>query len=72
VLALGPFGLGPFEAVLIVVILIAVFGIGRLPDLGGAIGRSIREFRKETRKPPESLTSSSGNDDTSAQTGRSA
>ena len=71
-LAAGPFGVGPFEAILILVIVITIFGVGRLPELGGAIGRSIREFRKAAREPPESLTSSRGKDDTSAETGRSA
>ncbi|HYU21433.1 MAG TPA: twin-arginine translocase TatA/TatE family subunit [Chloroflexota bacterium] len=40
------FGLGPFEIILIVVIFIIFFGAGRLGDLGGALGRGIKEFRK--------------------------
>jgi len=71
-LAAGPFGVGPFEAILILVIVITIFGVGRLPEVGGAIGRSIRDFRRAAREPPESLTSASGKDDTSAETGRSA
>ncbi len=37
--------LGPFELIVILVIVIIFFGVGRLPELGGAIGKSIREFR---------------------------
>ncbi len=38
--------LGALEIVLILVIILIVFGVGRLPQVGGAIGKSIREFRK--------------------------
>jgi sec-independent protein translocase protein TatA len=38
--------LGPFELIIILVIIIIIFGVGRLPEVGGAIGKGIREFRK--------------------------
>jgi sec-independent protein translocase protein TatA len=41
-----PFRLGPLEIGLILVIILIVFGVGKLPQVGGAIGKSIREFRK--------------------------
>ena len=34
------------EIVLILVIILIVFGVGKLPQVGGAIGRGIRAFRK--------------------------
>ncbi len=37
--------LGPFELIVILLIVVIFFGVGRLPELGGAIGKSIREFR---------------------------
>ena len=40
-----PFGLGPPERILILVIVIIVFGVGRLSDVGAALGRNIRELR---------------------------
>jgi len=40
------FKLGPWEIALILVIILIVFGVGRLPQVGGAIGRGIRAFRK--------------------------
>ena len=43
-----PFNLGPFELIIILVIILLVFGVGRLPEVGGALGKSIREFRKAT------------------------
>ena len=43
-----PFNLGPFELLIILVIIIIVFGVGRLPEVGGAIGKGLREFRRGT------------------------
>ncbi|MGQ9586181.1 MAG: twin-arginine translocase TatA/TatE family subunit [Anaerolineae bacterium] len=40
--------LGVPELLIILVIVIAIFGVGKLPQLGGAIGRAIREFREAT------------------------
>jgi sec-independent protein translocase protein TatA len=40
--------LGPLELAIIAFIIILIFGVGRLPELGGALGKSIREFRKST------------------------
>ncbi len=40
--------LGVPELIIILFIVLIVFGVGRLPELGGALGRSIREFRKAT------------------------
>jgi sec-independent protein translocase protein TatA len=37
---------GPLELVIILVIALLVLGPGKLPDVGAALGRSIREFRK--------------------------
>jgi len=34
------------EIGLVLVIILIIFGVGRLPQVGGAIGKSIREFRK--------------------------
>ena len=40
------FQLGPMEIGLVLVIILIVFGVGKLPQVGGAIGRGIHEFRK--------------------------
>ncbi len=50
--------LGVWELIIILVIVLVIFGAGRLPEIGGAIGRSIREFKK----------SASGSEDTSKST----
>lgn len=38
--------LGGWEWLIVLVIVIIVFGVGKLPQVGGAIGQSIREFRE--------------------------
>lgn len=40
--------IGPWELILILAIVLIVFGVGKLPQIGGAIGRGLREFRKGT------------------------
>jgi sec-independent protein translocase protein TatA len=40
------FGIGPEEIILILVIALIVFGPKRLPEIGRAIGKSLREFRR--------------------------
>lgn len=55
---------GPWEIVLILVIILIVFGVGKLPQVGNAIGKGLRAFKrgqageeeaeeeeKETEKP---------------------
>ena len=45
-------GLGPLgvpELVIIAFIIVLIFGVGRLPEVGGAVGKGIREFRKATK-----------------------
>ena len=39
-------GIGVTELVLILVVVMIIFGVGRLPEVGGALGRAMREFRK--------------------------
>lgn len=43
------FNLGGWEWVILLVIVLIVFGVGRLPEIGGAIGKSIREFREASK-----------------------
>ena len=42
-------GIGPWEIGLVLVIILIVFGLGKLPQVGTVIGKGIREFRKATR-----------------------
>lgn len=44
-----PFGLGVGELLIILFVLLLVFGAKRLPELGGALGKGIREFKSSVR-----------------------
>ena len=41
-----PFNVGPLELIIVLVIALLVVGPGRLPEMGNAMGKTIREFRK--------------------------
>jgi sec-independent protein translocase protein TatA len=41
-----PFNLGPTELIIILVIVIVLFGAGRISKIAGELGQGIREFRK--------------------------
>jgi len=41
-----PFHIGPWEIALILVIVLMIFGVGKLPQVGSAIGKGLRAFRK--------------------------
>jgi len=46
-------GLGAPELLIILAIVVVLFGASRIGDIGGAIGRGIREFRREVKGPEE-------------------
>jgi sec-independent protein translocase protein TatA len=41
--------LGPWELGIILVIIVIIFGVGRLPEIGGALGKGIKEFRTSAK-----------------------
>jgi sec-independent protein translocase protein TatA len=47
------FGFGMPELIIILVIVMVVFGAGRLPEIGNALGKSIRNFKKATEGKDE-------------------
>ncbi len=50
-----PFNIGPGELILVLVIVLIIFGPGKLPDIGSAIGKGVREFRKASTDLEESI-----------------
>jgi len=47
------FGLNTGELIVILIIALIVFGPQKLPQIGGAIGKSIKEFKKALSAPDD-------------------
>jgi sec-independent protein translocase protein TatA len=47
------FGLGSTELILILVLVLIIFGAGKLPEIGGALGKGLRSFKKGIHEPDE-------------------
>ena len=54
------FGIGMPELIIILVIILIIFGAGKLPEIGSGVGKAIRNFKgatkeDETPKEPEKI-----------------
>ncbi len=47
------FGMGPWELLLVLAIALVIFGPGKLPEVGRALGKGLREFRKASSQVRE-------------------
>jgi sec-independent protein translocase protein TatA len=60
------FGLGWQELVIVLVIIMIIFGAGKLPEVAKSLGQGVKEFKQESGAPTDSLAaasaSSSGGD----------
>jgi len=54
------FGLGMPELLIILVIILIIFGAGRLPEIGRGLGRGIKNFRESTAQRPEEIPPETG------------
>lgn len=64
-----PFNVGPFELIIILLIVIAVFGAGRIAGVGRALGTSVREFREEARNEEDEEGEGNGEDEATGAAG---
>ncbi len=51
-----PFNVGPLELIIVLVIALLVVGPRRLPEMGNAVGKTIREFRKASTDITDAAT----------------
>ena len=64
---------GPVEAIVIVVIVLVIFGAGRLTGVGKALGQGLREFRQEASvKSDGDETTDNSSDDEATPTSTSS
>jgi len=47
------FGLGFPELIVILIIVVLIFGAGRISEIGGALGKGIKSFKKSVKEPDE-------------------
>jgi sec-independent protein translocase protein TatA len=47
------FGIGMPELLIILVIILIIFGVGKLPEIGSALGKGIRNFKKSMNENSE-------------------
>ena len=47
------FGLGTTELLIILVLVLVIFGAGKLPEIGGSLGKGIRSFKKAVKENDE-------------------
>src|SRR2546422_9383785 len=63
-----PFNLGGPELVFILVIVLIVFGAGKLPDVLGQLGRGVKSFRDEAGNEKDAAVAASAGGATTAKT----
>ena len=59
------FGLGMGELVIVLVIILVVFGAGRLPEVMGSLGKGVSQFKRGLKEPPEIDVTPSPEDESS-------
>lgn len=47
------FTVGPYQILLILLVVLLLFGAKKLPEIGGGLGKAIKNFRKATTEPDE-------------------
>ena len=50
-------GIGPWELVVILVIVVIIFGVGKLPEVGSGLGEGIRNFKRALNDTGNTSTS---------------
>ena len=58
------FGLGFAEIIIILVIILLIFGAGKIPEIMGSVGKGVENFRKAVREPDKGDTASLAHKDT--------
>jgi sec-independent protein translocase protein TatA len=62
-------GLGWQELVIVLVIIMIIFGAGKLPEVARSLGQGVKEFKEEANSPADSLAASSAAESVNAAPG---
>ena len=57
------FGMGMPELLVILVIIVIIFGVGKLPEIGSALGKGIRNFKKSANDDTDAANPSAKKED---------
>ena len=59
-----PFRIGPTELIIVLVIVMIIFGVGRLPEVGRSLGKAIGEFRKSQSGKQSAIADAASDEET--------
>lgn len=63
------FGMGPWEIILILIVILLLFGARRLPEMAQGLGKGIKEFRKAMKDTTDEIKGSVDADQKTTGTG---
>lgn len=61
------FGIGMPELIIILIIILIIFGAGKLPEIGSGIGKGIRNFKKSAKESKEEIALPEEEDDSAKE-----